>query len=356
MSNAVMSQDQLAYFSEEQKKLIKSTICPGATDQELALFAEICKQTKLNPFTRQIYAQKRRSKDQRTQQWVEKWSFETSIDGARVVAERSGEYEGQVGPQWCGQDGVWCDVWLSKEPPKAARVGVWKKGFREPTWGTARWDEYVQVTKDGEPTSMWRKMPASQLAKCAEMLALRKGFPNDLSGVYAPEEMAQSENPQIGPGENTSIRAQRDGEPEVLAAAKPPTDLRARLTGNVVPKTTQHVGEVLAAVKSAASQAIERHLEVMVDEVRGMAALPSEAVEPEVKVAPSILSGRFDPNSIHGEYLVSFGKYTGKRLKEIPQKDLAEYYWVIAPKIKTASDPAAAKALAEKIDAYLNNK
>jgi hypothetical protein len=119
---------------------------------------------------------------------------QVSIDGFRLIAERSGKYAGQTEPQWCGPDAKWVNVWLAKEPPAAARIGILRSDFREPCYAVARYGAYVQIKKEGGPNTMWARMPDVMLSKCAEALALRKGFPHELSGLYTGDELTEADS------------------------------------------------------------------------------------------------------------------------------------------------------------------
>lgn len=188
MSELVVSRPQIAQieFSKEQIEAIKATIMPGSTNAELSVFTYVCKRTGLDPFSRQIYAMKRWDDSQRKEVYMPV----TSIDGLRVIAERTGKYTGQVGPWWCDESGEWTDVWLSESAPFAAKVGVLRADFKEPLYAVARFSSYARVSKKtGELLKTWAQMPELMLAKVAEALALRKAFPHDMSGIYTNDEL-----------------------------------------------------------------------------------------------------------------------------------------------------------------------
>lgn len=183
-------------LTEDQVELVKRTIAKGASTDELTLFVHQCNRMGLDPFARQIYAIKRwNSSDRR-----ETLQTQVSIDGQRLIAERTGVYGGQQDPQWCGPDGDWVDVWLEAFPPAAARVRVVRKDWDVPCVGIARWEAYKQMYKDKKSgkwllANMWSRMGPHMLAKCAESLALRKAFPQELSGAYTAEEMGTTDEP-----------------------------------------------------------------------------------------------------------------------------------------------------------------
>lgn len=176
------------YWDEKQLAALKQIGLGDAPKAELAVFLHYCQRTGLDPFARQIYMIARGGR----------YTIQSSIDGLRIVAQRSNEYAGQTPVYWCGTDGAWVDVWLASTPPVAAKVGVYRVGFAEPLWAIAKFESY------NAGSSIWKKMPDLMIAKCAEALALRKAFPQDLSGIYTGDEMAQAE--EVAPATTAPIQ------------------------------------------------------------------------------------------------------------------------------------------------------
>jgi phage recombination protein Bet len=196
---------ELIKFDDNQLEIIKTTIAKGTTDEQFALFIQVCQLTGLNPFARQIYAVVRKVKKQVNGRdvWEPEMSIQTSIDGYRLLAQRSAEYQGQDGPYFLDKKtGKWTDYWIESYPPDAARVGVLRKGFTQFLYAVARFESYAvrgynerTHKMDGELKNLWAKMPEVMISKVAEALALRRAFPAELSGVYTKEEMEQADMP-----------------------------------------------------------------------------------------------------------------------------------------------------------------
>jgi phage recombination protein Bet len=220
---------QYGRYSQEQLDLLKRTIAKGTSDDQFALFLGTANRLGLDAFSKQIYAVMR--KNNKTGQTD--MTIQVGIDGFRSIASRTGETDGQEGPFWCGIDGIWVDAWLHDEPPKAAKVAVYRKGCSRPFWGVATYLSYHQKF-----SQLWDSMPDNMLAKCAEALALRKAFPAELSGVYSPEEMGQADN-----FVEAEVISERRSSPTSTAPKAQPID------------TAGEVDAILGAIAAAANPA-----------------------------------------------------------------------------------------------------
>jgi phage recombination protein Bet len=157
--------------TNDQLALIKATVAKDATTDELKLYLYDCARIGVHPLDKLLHFTKRSGK----------YTPITSIDLMRIRAAETGELAGSDDPEFTG---------TPAQNDFTARVTVWRlvQGTRCAFSATARWSEYKP-----DQAFMWNKMPHTMLGKCAEALALRKGFPRQLAGLYAKEEMDQAE-------------------------------------------------------------------------------------------------------------------------------------------------------------------
>jgi phage recombination protein Bet len=137
----------------------------------MAAFIAACNRTGLDPTAKQIYAALMGGK----------WTILVGIDGMRVVAQRTGQYDGQDPIEWLPEEnGQWTTV-----PPKApfaARARIYRKGIGRPL------EQTVTLSEFGGRGGNWDKRPSHMLGIRAESHAFRRAFPMELAGLYTPED------------------------------------------------------------------------------------------------------------------------------------------------------------------------
>lgn len=225
-SDLTIAHDQTRFTDVQIETLLRHMGVKNAPRADIDVFFHRCKTTGLDPFSGQIHMIGRNTR-QPDGTYVETFTIQTGIDGYRLTARRAANrarHQMSISsPEWCDENGTWRPVWSHRRwgYPLAARVTVTRDG--QAYTAVANFDEYVQTRAGGQPNRMWATMPAGQIGKCAEALALRKAFPQDLSDLYVAEEMEQADNAAPVP----------NPRPE-LNEARPRLDVSAPVEGVVI--------------------------------------------------------------------------------------------------------------------------
>lgn len=139
----------------------------------MAAFIQACGRTGLDPTAKQIYAA----------QMGGKWTVLVGVDGMRLVAQRTGQYDGQDPIEWQAvEDGPWSQT-PGSAAPYAARIAIYRKGVSRPIVQTVTFKEF------GGRGGNWDKRPAHMLGIRAETHGFRRLFPMELSGLYTAEDI-----------------------------------------------------------------------------------------------------------------------------------------------------------------------
>ena len=226
---------QIQLTDKDISLLVASNIIPKNTPKEMVMiFAKVCAEKNLSPFSKQIYLIPRKISNEI------RYTFQTSVDGYRSIAERTSVYAGNDDYKFNDDKSEYNLIEAKITKPTTATATVYKivGGLRCPFSATARWEEYYPGDAQG---FMWKKMPFLMLGKCAEALALRKAFPEALGGIYTNEEMQQAEIIEVKPESKTETKTE----------AKTINEQAAKM---FEPKSNELNPEVLDKIKKAKTQ------------------------------------------------------------------------------------------------------
>jgi phage recombination protein Bet len=317
------------FLTAEEIDLLKRTTLSAFSDDEKHSFIRICQRTRLDPFTKQIYATRRYQRTTDQDGYEKKIPVlvpVTGIMGLTAVAERTGDYDG-CEICWSGEDGKWRSEWLSPEPPAAARCIVFHKKRTHPEIAIARWFSYAGQKWDPQKkvwvsTEFWARMPDFMLAKCAKAAALRGAFPDPLANVFIREEL-DSEITDTDHAETTLPRTP-ETKVHIVESTKPVTEdpEKAELQA-------ERQREVAAGIADRSSPQQPESAE---SPFRGNDATPTPAQSPQA--TPEAGETVAAPAAWQDYIIASIkdDRFNGKKILELPPQLLAkiENQWMPA--------------------------
>lgn len=170
-------------MNNEQVAVLKRTIAKGCSDDEFALFLQVCQRTQLDPFAKQICPVARWDK----KEGRNVMQIQVQIDGFRVLAQRTGQYGGSDRPLFDEGLTLYQHIQAKRGKPQTCAITVYRLvgGQRCAFTAEITWDDFYPGQKQG---FMWDSKPYQMMSKAVESQALRKAFQLELANLQTPEE------------------------------------------------------------------------------------------------------------------------------------------------------------------------
>jgi hypothetical protein len=299
--------------------------------------------------------------------------FMTTIDAARLIALRSGEYAGQAPEVYIyldehGSPSIESTIPLPQLPlisgqtalprePWAVRTTVYRKDFDYPMSSVARFDAYAATYKGAngpQLTEMWSRRPGEMLAKCSEMLSLRKAFPEELGSLYIAEEFkAEAEENRPTAVTPASVAPLPPVAPKVDQTPAEPTNAprpgespKVEYHVTSVPATLpKHSGSVLVVKEAETTTHLTEEGEAVVVTTKPK----TEAVEAAKKAVPDLKPASEIPTPKKRGPKPKNRPDNGQNVDGITQADIDNVEQNPAPVIDEAAEKAEATAFVDSV-------
>lgn len=179
-----------AGMNASQISVVRNTVCRGLNDLEFDHYMQQCENYKLDPLKQQLVPKVLHADQPGRRELM----LITTREALRVIAARTGTYRAAPTPPEYLIDPDTKNPKTNPHGIVACTVTCYKftHGEWHPAVGQVFWDEYFPE-HNPEGTG-WMKMGRLMIAKCAEVAALRAGWPDEFGGLYLLEEMAAADD------------------------------------------------------------------------------------------------------------------------------------------------------------------
>jgi phage recombination protein Bet len=217
-------EDRLISFTDEEKELLRRTVCKNVSDDEFKVFLHVAETYGLDPFNKELFFLKD-NKDRK--------NIFTSRDGYLSIANRNEAFDGLVSDVVRTNDefkrtttGIEHKYGSERGSILGAYALVYRKDREYPVYVFAPFEEYNGYN------SVWNRYPSAMILKVAESMALKRAF--SVSGLVSQEEMdvqrLEDKEEKRKSGQDKVIKPD-DAKEEEKAVSKSKSNKVKKLTG-----------------------------------------------------------------------------------------------------------------------------